>query len=223
MRNVTALPVRVVTLALVWIIWWWIAGTRMSGGMNAAVIVGGVLLVLPIVWLARRLLDKNPTGGRVASMTMLVHYAVGFLFGAAIIRAVVTHEDWPGWELPVPSVVGMWLTITTGAAAFLTVVNLAIKGIGAPFAVALSRRLAVEWLYGWTRNPMVLAAVALLISLGLWFRSALFVLWVLLLFAPTLLVFVKVYEERELELRFGTSYREYRARTPMLLPRRPRS
>jgi protein-S-isoprenylcysteine O-methyltransferase Ste14 len=36
-----------------------------------------------------------------------------------------------------------------------------------------------------------------------------------------LLVFVKVYEERELEIRFGDSYRTYRSRTPLLFPRKP--
>jgi len=69
---------------------------------------------------------------------------------------------------------------------------------------------------------MVLAALAFLLSLGIWFQSVLFVLWVLFLFAPALLVFVKVYEERELEIRFGVSYLEYKSRTPMLFPRRPR-
>ena len=101
-------------------------------------------------------------------------------------------------------------------------VNLALKGLGAPFAIALSKKLAVDWLYAWTRNPMVLAALAFLLSLGIWFQSALFVLWVLILFAPALLVFVKVYEERELEVRFGASYQEYKSRTPMLFPRKPR-
>jgi protein-S-isoprenylcysteine O-methyltransferase Ste14 len=70
---------------------------------------------------------------------------------------------------------------------------------------------------------MVLAAFALLLSLGIWFQSMLFVLWFLILFAPALLFFVKVYEERELEIRFGTSYLEYKARTPMLFPRKPRN
>ncbi|MEJ2147607.1 MAG: methyltransferase [Acidobacteriota bacterium] len=76
-------------------------------------------------------------------------------------------------------------------------------------------------LYAWTRNPMALASLALLVSLGVWFQSALFVLWALALCAPALLFFLKMYEERELELRFGTSYLEYKSRTPMLFPRRP--
>jgi protein-S-isoprenylcysteine O-methyltransferase Ste14 len=70
---------------------------------------------------------------------------------------------------------------------------------------------------------MVLAALAWLVSLGIWFQSTLFVLWVLVLFIPALLFFVKVYEERELEIRFGASYLDYKSKTPMLFPRKPRS
>jgi protein-S-isoprenylcysteine O-methyltransferase Ste14 len=114
------------------------------------------------------------------------------------------------------------LVVITGAASFVTVVNLALKGFGAPFFIALSRKLAADWLYAWTRNPMVLASLAFLLSLGIWFQSALFVLWVLIVVVPALLFVVRVYEERELELRFGASYREYKSKTPMLLPRRPR-
>jgi hypothetical protein len=50
----------------------------------------------------------------------------------------------------------------------------------------------------------------------------LFVLWVLILFAPALLFFVKVFEERELEIRFGAPYLDYKSRTPMLFPRKPK-
>jgi protein-S-isoprenylcysteine O-methyltransferase Ste14 len=110
----------------------------------------------------------------------------------------------------------------TVAAVLLTMVNLALKGLGAPFAIALSKKLAADWMYAWTRNPMVLAVLALLLSLGVWFQSALFVLWALFIFTPALLVFVKVYEERELDIRFGASYLEYKSKTPMLFPRKPR-
>jgi protein-S-isoprenylcysteine O-methyltransferase Ste14 len=151
-----------------------------------------------------------------------VHVALGFTFGVPIVRAVTTHRDWVGWVLPVPSAIGLALVIITGAAFLLTVVNLALKGLGAPFFIALSRKLAADWLYAWTRNPMALAALAFFLSLGIWFQSTLFVLWALVLFAPALLVFLKVYEERELELRFGASYLEYKSRTPMLFPSRPR-
>ena len=69
----------------------------------------------------------------------------------------------------------------------------------------------------------LLAALSFFLSLGIWFQSALFVLWALILFAPALLFFVKVYEERELEFRFGVSYQEYKSKTPMLFPGKRRN
>ena len=70
---------------------------------------------------------------------------------------------------------------------------------------------------------MVLASLALLVAVGIWFQSGLFVLWACLLVIPALLFFVKLFEERELEIRFGTGYLDYKARTPMLFPRRPQA
>jgi protein-S-isoprenylcysteine O-methyltransferase Ste14 len=118
--------------------------------------------------------------------------------------------------------IGLLLVIVTGAAVLLTMVNLVLKGFGAPFAIALSRKLAADWLYAWTRNPMALAFMAFLLALGIWFQSTLFVLWAFILFMPAILVFLKIYKERELEIRFGASYLEYKSRTPMLFPKRPR-
>ena len=107
-----------------------------------------------------------------------------------------------------------------------------IAGLPIALAGAILRALAASVIrknsvltttgpYAWTRNPMVLASLTLLVSLGIWYQSTLFVAWGLVLVSPALLFFVKVYEERELEIRFGTSYLEYKARTPFLFPRRP--
>ncbi len=222
MKHASELFFRIALLAFALFIWLWALNRPISNTMNLLIIIGGMLLVYPIVWLGRMILDRQPTTSRAVWITTFVQFAVGTLFGAAIIQAVTTHQDWPGWRLPIPVGIGLLLVIITGAAFLLTVVNLALKGFGAPFFIALSRKLAIDWLYAWTRNPMVLAGLALLLSLGIWFQSALFVLWVLVLFAPALLVFIKVYEERELEIRFGASYLEYRSRTPMLFPRKPR-
>jgi protein-S-isoprenylcysteine O-methyltransferase Ste14 len=222
MKHAIELFFRITLLVFTWFIWLWALNQPLSNIMNLSIIVGGVLLIFPVVLLGRMILDRQPTTSRTAWITTFVHYAVGILFGAAIIRAVITHQDWFGWTLPIPVEIGLLLVVITGIAVLSTVVNLALKGLGAPFAIALSRKLAVDWLYAWTRNPMVLAGLVFLLSLGIWFQSSLFVLWVLILFAPALLFFVKVYEERELEFRFGTSYLEYKSRTPMLFPRRPR-
>ena len=222
MKRAVDFFIRFALLVFIWFLWWWAFNTSLSNVLNLSIIVGGVLLVFPLVWLGRKMLDRQPTTSRAAWITTFVHYSLGILFGLPIIRAAITHQDWSGWKLSIPVEIGLLLVIVTGAATLLTMVNLALKGLGAPFAIALSRKLASDWLYAWTRNPMVLAALAFLLSLGIWYQSALFVLWALILFAPALLFFVKVYEERELEVRFGASYLEYRSRTPMLFPRKPK-
>ncbi len=221
-RPLFAFLLRIALLTLILAVLCWASSARLSNAMNLSIIGGGVLLTFPVVWLGRKILDKQPTTSRAVWVTTFVHLALGFTLGVPIVRAVTTHQDWSGRALPVPPEIGLALVIITGAAFLLTVVNLALKGFGAPFFIALSQKLAADWLYARTRNPMVLAVLALFLSLGIWFQSVLFVLWALILFAPALLVFVKVYEERELEIRFGASYLEYRSRTPMLFPRKPK-
>ena len=222
MKHDIELFFKIVLLMFAFVVFWRVSNATYSKVINLAVIAGAELPVFPLVWLGRKMLDRRQTANGVAWVTAFVQLGVGILLGMAVIRAVITHRDWSGWVLPVPAEIGLLLVIVTGAAFLLTVLNLALRGFGAPFFIALSRKLAVDWLYAWTRNPMVLAAIAFLLALGIWFRSALFMLWVLILFAPTLLTFVKVYEERELDIRFGPSYLEYKSRTPMLLPRKPR-
>ena len=221
-RPFFAFLLRIALLTLILAVLWWASSARLSNVMNLSSIWGGVLLTFPVVWLGRKILDKQPTTSRAVWVTTFVHLALAFTLGVPIVRAVTTHQNWSGRILPVPSEIGLALVIITGAAFLLTVANLALKGFGAPFFIALSQKLAADWLYARTRNPMVLAVLALFLSLGIWFQSVLFVLWALILFAPALLVFVKVYEERELEIRFGASYLEYRSRTPMLFPRKPK-
>ena len=221
MKHVIEFLVRVALLAFICFIFWLVQNESSSNVINLSIIVGGVLLTFPLVWLGRKMLDKQPTMSRAIWVTTFVHFGLGFTIGVPFVRAVTTHRDWSGWMLPVPSVIGLVLVIITGAASLLTVVNLALKGLGAP-AIALSRKLAADWFYAWTRNPMLLAGLALFLSLGIWFQSVLFVLWVLILFAPAVLFFIRVYEERELEIRFGASYLNYKNKTSFLWPSKPR-
>jgi protein-S-isoprenylcysteine O-methyltransferase Ste14 len=212
---------RIFLFAIILTIWWLVLNASFSNVVNFSIIVGGVLLTFPLVWFGRKILDRHQTIDHAVWTTTFVHFGLGFTFGVPIVLALKTHLNWSGWVLPVPTVIGLILVIITGTASFLTVVNLALKGFGAPFFIKLSQKLAADWMYAWTRNPMVLAVLSFSISLGIWFQSTLFVLWVFLLFAPALFFFVKVFEERELEFRFGASYLEYKSKTPMLFPRKP--
>jgi len=222
MKNPVEFLTRVGLLAIILFIFRWVTDAQVPYTINLFIIFGGILLTFPLIWFGRKMLDKQPSVTRAVWMTTFVHCGLGITLGVPLVRALITHQQWSGWDLPISASVGWALVVVTGVASFIVVANLALRGLGAPFFIALSQKLAIDWLYAWTRNPMVLAGLAFFVSLGIWFQSLFFVLWVLVLFTPALLYFVKTYEERELEVRFGASYIDYKSRTPMLLPTRPR-
>jgi protein-S-isoprenylcysteine O-methyltransferase Ste14 len=189
---------------------------------SVLIAVGGVAALIPIAWTGRVMLDRAPKADHAARVTTVVHYAFLIAFGSAIIEAVRLGQAHPGIVFPLPSEIGLAVLIAAQIAILLAMANLAVQGHGAPWAIALSRSLAIHSLYRWTRNPMVFAALVALLAVGLWLRSMLLIIWALALVAPCVIFFLKVYEERELEIRFGQAYRDYRAATPMLWPRRPK-
>ena len=196
--------------------------TEFSHLVACMVVIGPILLVFPVVWIARKTVDLKATIQRVAWITSFVHIVLMIFFGASIIEAIRLFHIWHGMTIPLPVEVGTVLLYFTGACLSLSVLNLAFSGLGAPFAVALSKRLANRWMYRWTRNPMVLCTLITLLSAGFYLQSLSFILWVLLLVTPAWIYFLKVYEERELEVRFGTSYLDYKTNTSFLWPRMPR-
>jgi protein-S-isoprenylcysteine O-methyltransferase Ste14 len=214
---------KILLLLITLTIWICLIGAVLPPAIDFILIVVSPLLLFPVSWVGRRALDKQPTPERAVWVTTFVHYGVGGPLGISLIRAITTYPAWIGWLLPIPKPIGLVLVILTVAAFLFSVANLALKGLGAPFAIALSQKVAADWMYAWTRNPMMLAGQALLLSTGIWFQSTFFILYGLLLVDPALLYFLKRFEERELELRFGPSYLEYKAKTPFFFPRKPKA
>jgi protein-S-isoprenylcysteine O-methyltransferase Ste14 len=201
---------------------WWAASVGRSRAADNWLIWGAPLAVFPVSYAGRKALDARPTAAHASRMDIAVHYAVGAALGMGIFPAFRRLLAEPVIQTPWLRQAAGALVVVTGAAAALTVVNLAWRGMGAPFAVKLSSRLATDGMYGWTRNPMGLCSVCWFASMGLERGSVWFLVWLATSVSPGWIFFAKVYEERELELRFGQSYVEYRQRTPMFLPRKPR-
>lgn len=214
--------IHILAVVIILGVWWWLGGQRMDPTARLLALVAPALVGFPVVWIGRRLLDAEPTPHRAQWATTLVHYGLLGPLGVSIIGAVRAGLADTPWGLPLVSGIGQVLMVAGTALALLTVVNLALQGWGAPFAIALSQRVAAGWLYAWTRNPMVLGGLVCVAGLGLYWQSTIVLAWCLLLLTPVMLFFLRYFEERELEVRFGASYLSYKARTPMLWPRRPR-
>ena len=214
--------IHVCGLTVTWLSWFWLSANNLELSWQWVIAVGGVLLLLPILYLARKILDQQPTLARAEQTTVVVHYLIAILMGSAAIAAVQASTKSPGWLVPLPPWIGIGLMGISGCIILAVVVSLAIRGLAAPFAIAQTRTLVSDLFYAWTRNPMVLSALAFLVGVGLWLRSGVLIAWLLVVLSPAVLAFLQIYEERELEIRFGEEYRAYRERVPMFWPRSPR-
>jgi protein-S-isoprenylcysteine O-methyltransferase Ste14 len=91
-------------------------------------------------------------------------------------------------------------------------------GRGTPAPIAPPKNLVTEGPYKYTRNPMVVGLFLALISLNFILRSPSFLIFLLLLL-PLGILFIKLYEEKDLERKFGEVYIAYKKETPFLIPR----
>lgn len=90
-------------------------------------------------------------------------------------------------------------------------------GRGTPLPVMATQKLIIRPPYSYCRNPMTLGALTAYLGLTFLFGS-IGVALAMLLMGALLLTYIKRGEEKEMEMRFGQEYRDYRARTPFLIP-----
>ena len=214
MNRALSLGLKLAGVAVVWCCWQFTASRSFSLFWSIAVVWGGTALG-PLVSIAGRwLLDRRPIIERAAALSLLVHYLVMILLGCAIIVAFRFTQDYPIARIAFPKKISLPVVQITGALAVLTVVNLAIGGLGLPFAAVQSTKIATRWLYAGCRNPMGQYFLLCCIASAVWLQSLHALLWATLWLAPAWILFVRIYEERELEIRFGESYLQYKRRTP---------
>jgi protein-S-isoprenylcysteine O-methyltransferase Ste14 len=91
--------------------------------------------------------------------------------GGGIFPALEVVARRPGPAIPVRRAAGLICLIVSGIATLLTVLNPALRDLGAPIAAKPSSRPAADRMYGWTRNPMLLATLSMLAPAGLRYRS----------------------------------------------------
>jgi protein-S-isoprenylcysteine O-methyltransferase Ste14 len=216
------LLINLVGLLITWSSWFWLIESSLFEPWYLWLAIGGVLILIPMIFLGRWILDHQPMIERAIWVTAMIHYLIAIFLGSAVIAAVRFAQAAPDWAFPLPSWLGLFLMAMSGLALVGGAVHLLNKGLGLPLGTEMTRQVVTNWIYAWTRNPIVLSSLAFLVGIGLWLGSGSFLLWVLALVFPAIFIFLLVFEERELEIRFGENYLEYKQKTPMLWPRRPK-
>jgi protein-S-isoprenylcysteine O-methyltransferase Ste14 len=113
----------------------------------------------------------------------------------------------------------LFLAVGLGLHAWCLVLFWRAKGTGVPSNPP--PELVTVGPYAWTRNPMLIALFAWSSGLGFLLKSISMVFIWTPVFVVLNLIELKLVEEPELERRLGASYREYKQRVPMLVPKVP--
>jgi protein-S-isoprenylcysteine O-methyltransferase Ste14 len=130
--------------------------------------------------------------------------------------------------LGVPSLT--WRSVALGVGLLLLSVGLSllmssnhslIKLGRGTAAFLLTKQMVSERLYQWTRNPMSLGYYLACVGIGLMGDSSVVTFGALLVVVPIHMFNLRYFEERELGIRYGKPYVEYKRRVPFLLPKLP--
>ncbi|CAB1077693.1 hypothetical protein D1AOALGA4SA_5479 [Olavius algarvensis Delta 1 endosymbiont] len=95
-------------------------------------------------------------------------------------------------------------------------------GRGTPVPLASPTRLVTNGPFKYTRNPIKLGAVLFYLGTGTLYEGIVTGLVMLLIGAVLGTLYHKGIEEKELALRFGAEYEEYRRRTSFFIPWPPK-
>jgi protein-S-isoprenylcysteine O-methyltransferase Ste14 len=96
--------------------------------------------------------------------------------------------------------------------------NFTVQGGGTPNPLDPPRELVVAGLYRYVRNPIYIAATAILVGWALWSPSLPILLMPVICFAASIL-FVLFYEEPLLRKKFGSAYEQYCKSVPRWIPK----
>jgi protein-S-isoprenylcysteine O-methyltransferase Ste14 len=114
-------------------------------------------------------------------------------------------------------IVGVIAIIMGGFLALWTIIAQIKLASGTPFPMLPTKKLLIIGPFRYCRNPMTLGTIIAYSGVAILFGSYT-ALFVVVIFLLMLLVYLKLIEEKELEMRFGQEYLEYKKNTPFILP-----
>jgi protein-S-isoprenylcysteine O-methyltransferase Ste14 len=157
--------------------------------------------------------------------TAAVGSTVFFVVGPGILVGLVPWLLTDGWQVrkPLPywapmRVIGVMLLAAGLIALIQAFARFVVEGFGTPVPIAAPDRLVVGGLYRYVRNPMYVAALAIIVGQALALGQLGLLIYAVALWLITA-TFVRFYEEPTLTRRFGADYEAYRRAVPAWWPR----
>jgi len=150
---------------------------------------------------------------------------VGFIFFCIVLLLIFTSFyldrffGLPAFiSKPFSMVVSMPLLIG-GALLWLWCVGKFLKAKGTPVPINPPPKLVSDGPYAYSRNPMMTGLFMVMAGIGICFGSITLTFIMTPLFVFLSILEFKNLEEPELEKRFGKEYCDYKAKTPIIIPK----
>ena len=151
---------------------------------------------------------------------LLLPFMVVVVIPHWLFRAwAMSDTHWTPGAISVAGEIAGALVFLAGFALFVWCLSLFArigKGTLAPWDP--TRQLVAVGPYRYVRNPMISAVITMLIGEAMLHGSRVLAVWAAVFFLLNVVVFV-VFEEPDLERRFGDEYRRYKAAVPRWIPR----
>ena len=118
-----------------------------------------------------------------------------------------------------PEVAFAVAVLAAGGAVYVSCAwDFATHGRGTPLPIDAPKKLVVRGLYRYTRNPMYVGVLTVILGWAILFRTVALVVYGLMV-ATCFHLFIVFYEEPHLRREFGREYEQYRTRVGRWLPR----
>ncbi|MGD2155640.1 MAG: methyltransferase [Anaerolineales bacterium] len=199
-------------------------------GVFYLTLLGLTIFVMGVGILGYRL-RRRPSKVNAEKLSRIAH----LLFFAGLVTPPTIMIFYPGYghidelvglnSLPLrPFFLITGILLVVPGLIFFVLSNKSLRALGdGANAFRLTKRIVETDVYRYTRNPMSLGYYLLALSITFISGSTLLAFGVLLGLIPAHLFFLKFFEELELELRFGESYKQYKQEVPFLIPKPPSS
>jgi protein-S-isoprenylcysteine O-methyltransferase Ste14 len=177
-----------------------------------------------VAYIARHAGKERPRSIRI--MTLVIGLLV-FLIAIPVALGLLSHWISGYVTIGIPGTVELFLGITGICAGifflFWSISTFWIVGKGTPVPFASPTKLVTGGPFKYTRNPIKLGAVLFYFGLGTIYDGFVTGLVMLVIGVALGTTYHRSVEEKELALRFGKEYEEYRKRTSFFIPLPPKS
>lgn len=152
----------------------------------------------------------------LASFLASIFALLFFIVLPFVLIKLNTYFDLPIYPFPGHEILGTVSIFIGIAIVFYSTVLFFRFGKGTPVPIHPPRKLVVKGLYKYSRNPIYIGYISILLGEFLIFGSLLLLTYAFLAFF-FIHIFIIYYEEPRLKKRFGKSYDEYVLKTPRWL------